>query len=61
MKTSALSISDGKRREQASRLIELAIDMLDTDPEQIVRDYLAHALSALERVRDADHAETSPA
>lgn len=56
MNTSSTSTSDIKRRDAASRLIVLAIDLLDEEPEQIVRDYLAHALGALERVREADRA-----
>ncbi len=39
-------------RMEAERLIALAIDLLDKDREQIVRDYLNHALSALDRVRE---------
>ena len=54
MSIGAASTSDIKRRAAASRLILLAIDMLDEAPEQIVRDYLNHALGALERVRAAD-------
>lgn len=53
MNTSATSTSNIKRRGQASRLIALTIDMLDEESEQIVRDYLGHALSALERVCEA--------
>lgn len=56
MSTSAASTSDIKRRDAASRLIALAIDMLDEEPEQIVRDYLDHALGALQRVSEADRA-----
>ena len=41
------------RRTEATRLIALALDMLDDEREQIVRDYLDHALGALERVRDS--------
>ena len=55
------SATGDKRREQASRLITLAIDMLDDQSEQIVRDYLDHALGALKRVRDADDAGSSSA
>ena len=54
-----VSATGDKRREQASRLIALAIDMLDDQSEQIVRDYLDHALGALKRVRDADDAGSS--
>ena len=54
MATSASSTRDDRRRDQASRLIALTIDMLDEESEQIVRDYLDHALGALERVREAD-------
>ena len=50
---------DDVRRDDAARLIAVAINMLDEDREQIVRDYLNHALGALERVREADHAEVS--
>ena len=56
-----VSATGDKRRAQASRLIALVIDMLDDQSEQIVRDYLDHALGALERVRDADDAESSSA
>ena len=59
MATSVSSARDDRRRDQASRLIALAIDMLDENSEQIVRDYLDHALGALERVRAADPAEIS--
>ena len=52
----AASTSDIKRRDAASRLIAVVIDMLDEEPEQIVRDYLNHALGALERIREADRA-----
>lgn len=52
----AASTSDIKRRDAASRLIVLAIDLLDEEPEQIVRDYLDHALGALQRVNEADRA-----
>ncbi len=61
MATSASSTRDDRRRNQAARLIVLAIDMLDEGSEQIVRDYLDHALGALERVRETDLAETSSA
>ena len=54
MNTSAAWTGNIKRRGEASRLIQLAIDMLDEEPEQIVRDYLNHALGALERVCEAD-------
>lgn len=54
MSITAASTSDIKRRDAASRLIVLAIDMLDEEPEQIVRDYLDHALGALQRVRQVD-------
>ena len=56
MNTSAASTDNIKRRGEASRLIAVAIDMLDEESEQIVRDYLNHALGALERVREADRA-----
>ena len=59
MATSASSTRDDRRRDQASRLIALTIDMLYEESEQIVRDYLDHALGALERVRGADLAEAS--
>ena len=59
MATSVSSERDDRRREQASRLIALTIDVLDEDSEQIVRDYLTHALGALERVREAGLAKTS--
>ena len=59
MNTSAASTNNIKRRGEASRLIAVAIDMLDEESEQIVRDYLNHALGALERVRDTDLDETS--
>ncbi len=56
MNTSATSTNGIKRRNAASRLIVLAIDLLDEEPEQIVRDYLDHALGALQRVSEADRA-----
>ena len=46
------SLNPRAGRDEIARLIALAIDMLDKDREQIVRDYLAHALSALDRVRE---------
>ena len=46
---------DEARRDDAAQLIAVAINMLDKESEQIVRDYLDHALSALKRVRGADH------
>lgn len=42
------------RRDDAAQLIAVAIGMLDEEREQIVRDYLHHALGALDRVRAAD-------
>lgn len=44
--------ADGRRLE-AHRLIALALEMLDDEREQIVRDYLGHALEALQRLRDS--------
>lgn len=41
------------RRTEVRRLIALALDMLDDEREQIVRDYLDHALGALDRERDS--------
>ena len=61
MNTSAATTSNIKRRGEASRLIALAIDMLDEEPEQIVRDYLNHARGALERVCEADRANEAAA
>ena len=45
---------DDVRRDDAARLVAVAINMLNEDREQIVRDYLSHALAALERVRETD-------
>ena len=47
------------RREDAARLIAVTINMLSEEREQIVRDYLNHALGALERVRETDAAGAS--
>jgi len=41
--------ADEARRLEARRLIALAHDMLKPEREQIVRDFLHHALGALER------------
>ena len=45
---------DDARRDDAARLIGVAINTLHEESEQIVRDYLNHALGALERIRAAD-------
>jgi len=45
------------RRTETARLVALARDMLDGEQEQIVGDYLAHALGALNRLRESAAAE----
>ncbi len=45
------------RRAEAARLVALARDMLDGEQEQIVGDYLFHALSALNRLRESAAAD----
>ena len=45
------------RRAEAGRLVALARDMLDGEQEQIVGDYLAHALGALNRLHESAAAE----
>ena len=45
------------RRAEAARLVGIARDMLDGEQEQIVSDYLAHASSALDRLRESVAAE----
>ena len=45
------------RRAEAARLVALARDMLDGEQEQIVGDYLAHALGALDRLSELATAE----
>ena len=54
-----LPLSDGTqaRRAEAARLVALAHDMLDGEHEQIIGDYLVHALSALDRLRESPAAE----
>ena len=44
---------DWRRRDDAAKLIAVTINLLDDDREQIVRDYLNHALGALDRIRQA--------
>lgn len=44
---------DRGRRDDAAKLIAVAINLLEDDREQIVRDYLNHALGALDRIRQA--------
>lgn len=41
------------RRLESRRLIALALETLDEEHEQIVRDYLNHALCALEYLCDS--------
>ena len=52
MPTHSVDRADARRTE-AQRMIALASEMLDGEREQIVRDYLDHALAALERLRDS--------
>lgn len=47
------------RRAEVERLIALALDQLDEENEQIVRDYLGHAIAALRRIPASEGA--SPA
>lgn len=50
---------DDARRDDAARLIGVAINTLNKECEQIVRDYLNHALGALERIDAVDQTGAS--
>ncbi len=45
------------RRAEVARLTALAREMLEGEQEQIVADYLGHALVALDRLRESAAAE----
>ena len=47
---------DASRRSEVERLLELALKMLDQEREQIVGDYLGHALNALGYIRQTEGA-----
>ena len=47
---------DRTRYGEVERLLSLAHDMLDDGREQIVRDYLRHAIAALDRIREVEGA-----
>ena len=53
----AVQICTVTRHTEIARLVALARDMLDGDDEQIVADYLSHALRALNRMRESAPAE----
>ena len=57
--TMKLPSNDGTqtRRAEAARLVALARDILDGEKEQVVGDYLMHALAALDRLRELATAE----